>query len=137
MNVSIDDKSSKIIKAELTGRMTVNQWRASLEKVAELLKPGQVTPLLVDARTFAGFGSGEWDNFSFQVFQKEHDPMMGRMAIVADPKWEDRAMLFAGEGLRAIEIRFFPSADIDRARRWLVSPGTGSPGSQPTERDGR
>ena len=38
MHVSIDDKSSKIIKAELTGKMTVNQWRASLEEVAKLLK---------------------------------------------------------------------------------------------------
>jgi hypothetical protein len=126
MRVSIDQESPRIIRVELTGRMDAKQWRASLDEVAKLLQPGEVTPMLVSAIGFEGWGAGEWDDFSFQ---KQHDAQVGRMAVVADRKWEDRAMLFTGKGLRALEIEFFTPDDLPRALLWLTA-AAGSPITQ-------
>lgn len=121
MSVSIDQETPRIIRVELTGHMDPDQWRASLAEVANLLVPGAVTPLLIYAPTFEGWAAGEWDDFAFQYsFQKEHDPLIGRMAIIADKRWEDQAMLFAGQGFRALEIEFFTPGQLVRARRWLT-----------------
>jgi hypothetical protein len=46
------------------------------------------------------------------------------MAIVADAKWEDQALMFAGKGLRKIEIEFFTPAEMGRARQWLTAAGS-------------
>jgi hypothetical protein len=43
------------------------------------------------------------------------------MAIVADEKWQDRALPFAGKGLRRIDIDVFPPRQMSDARNWLTS----------------
>jgi hypothetical protein len=118
MLVSIDRESPRIIRVDLSGRMDAKQWRTAQEGVASLLKEGEITPLLVYAASFDGWGDGSWDDFSFQ---QQYDAQIGRLAIVADKRWEDRALLFTGKGLRRIEIEFFTPAEIDRARQWLTS----------------
>jgi hypothetical protein len=118
MLVSIDQESPRIIRVELSGRMDAKQWRAALDEVVKLLTPGEVTPLLVSAIGFEGWGAGDWDDLSLQ---RQRDAQVGRMAVVADRKWEDRAMLFAGKGLRGLEIEFFAPEEMPRARQWLAA----------------
>ena len=118
MLVSIDHGSPRVIKVELSGRMDAKQWRAALDEVENLLTPGEVTPLLISAIGFEGWGAGDWDDLSFQ---RNRDAQLGRMAVVADRKWEDRAMLFTGKGLRGLEIEFFTPEEMPRARQWLVA----------------
>jgi hypothetical protein len=56
------------------------------------------------------------------------------MAIVGDPHWKDLALMFAGKGLRSMEIEYFPTADADKARAWLASGRVGGSSRQGAER---
>jgi hypothetical protein len=118
MHVAIERESARVVKVQLSGSVTARQWHAAVMDIANMLKPDEQTGILVAAEGFEGWGAGEWDDLSFQ---RELDSKIGRMAIVAETKWEDLALMFAGKGLRRIEIEFFPPEQIARARQWLTS----------------
>jgi hypothetical protein len=114
----VERESARLITVRLSGRLTQRQWEAALQEIANLLKAGERSSLLVVAEDFEGWGAGDWDDMSFQ---RAHDEQIDRMAIVAEKKWEDQALMFCGKGLRGIEIEFFPPVEIARARQWAVS----------------
>ena len=118
MSVSVERESPDLIKLQVAGRVTSREWHAALGDVAKLLNPPGQTSVLVAAERFDGWEPGDWDNLSFQ---ENYDAQIGRLAIVAEPKWQDQVLMFAGKGLRKVEMEFFPSSDIQRARQWLAS----------------
>jgi len=118
MHVAIERETAQLVRVQLSGSITARVWHTAVADVEKMLKPGEQTGVLVAAEGFEGWGPGEWDDLSFQ---REFDSKIGRMAIVADKKWEDLALMFAGKGLRKIEIEFFTPDEIARARRWLAS----------------
>jgi hypothetical protein len=115
--VSVERDSPRLIKVRLSGRLDARQWRAAQEQMANLLRPGERASILVDGAAFEGWGRGDWQDLSFQ---SNFDPLIGRMAILAEKKWEAEALMFAGKGLRKIEIEFFTPAESARARQWLT-----------------
>jgi hypothetical protein len=117
----VHQESPGLIMVELAGRLAPQQWYAALDGVAKLLPEGKRTSILVSGERFEGWSAGKWDDFSFQ---HDNDSRIGRMAIVADAKWEDQALMFAGKGLRKIEIEFFRPAEMGRARQWLTAAGS-------------
>ena len=58
-----------------------------------------------------------WDDFDFLV---KYSGEIARVAVVAPPQWETRALGFAGAGVREAPVKFFTPDQIDEARRWLV-----------------
>jgi len=119
MHVAIERESPGLVKVQLSGCVSAREWHAAVADIAKMLKSGEQSGILVAAvEDFDGWGPGDWDDLSFQ---REFDAKIGRMAIVADKKWEDLALMFAGKGLRKIQIEFFPPAEISRARQWLAS----------------
>jgi hypothetical protein len=118
MQVTIERESPRLITIRVSGRLSPRAWRSVLQDVGKLLHAQERTSLLVLAEQFEGWESGDWDDMSFQ---QKHDEQIDRMAIVADKKWEDLALMFSGKGLRRIEIEFFAPAEVSQARRWLVS----------------
>ena len=44
-----------------------------------------------------------------------------RIAIVADRVWEDLALMFAGQGLRRVDVQFFGPSSEKQARQWLAA----------------
>jgi hypothetical protein len=118
---SVEQESPGLVKVIFTGRVGPKEWRAALGETAGLLPEGRRTSVLVSADGFEGWGAGDWDDSAFLSFQRDYDPRIGRMAIVADKKWEDQALMFAGKGLRKIEIEFFTPGEIEWARQWLRS----------------
>jgi hypothetical protein len=115
MQATIEKESPRVVRVQLAGKISAAEWSAALRRVAELLVPGEQMAVLVAADHFEGWEPGNWDDVSF----RKHDGDISRMAIVADKKWEDLALMFAGKGLRDIEIEFFTPAEIAKARRWL------------------
>jgi len=124
---TVGQESPGLVTVVLTGRVGPKQWGAALGEVAGLLPEGRRTSVLVSAEGFEGWGAGQWDDSYFSSFQREFDPRIGRMAIVADKKWEGQALMFAGKGLRKIEIEFFTLGEIESARQWLRSSPQGDP----------
>jgi hypothetical protein len=122
-HVAVERESPLLIKVRLAGRLNSRQWRAALEEMAGLLKPGERASILVDADAFEGWGRGDWQDLAFQ---SNHDPLIHRMAIIADRKWEAQALMFAGKGLRRIEIEFFTPEQTSQARQWLTPTPSGA-----------
>ena len=118
MQVSVEQESPGLVNVHLAGRVASQAWHAALADVAKLLNPGQRTSILLAAEGFEGWEPGDWDDLSFQ---REHDAHIARIAIVADQKWKDQMLMFAGQGLRKVDIRFFTPAETVQARQW-VSP---------------
>lgn len=120
---TVKQESPGLVTVDLSGRIGAEQWGAALDELATLLPEGRRTAILVSGDDFAGWGTGEWDDFDFR---HEYDPRISRIAIVADERWEDQALMFAGKGLRKVEIEFFTPDAIERARRWLAGAPQGA-----------
>ena len=117
MSVTVECESPQIITVRMRGKVSSEEWREELQKVAKHLDTLMSSSILVIAEDFAGFGQGDWTDLSFQL---AHDRQINRMAIVTDPKFEDEALLFAGKGLRRFEIQYFPPSQLAAARAWLL-----------------
>jgi hypothetical protein len=118
MQVSVEQESPNVIKVRLAGRVTAQEWHTALKDVAKLLTQEARASILLAAEGFEGWEPGNWDDLSFQ---KENDDRIGRIAIVADQKWKDQVLMFAGQGLRKVDIRFFTPPETAQARQWVVS----------------
>ena len=116
MRVSVKQEPGALITVELAGRLESRAWQAALKEVSKLLTSGQRAPILLLAEGFEGWEPGGWDDLSFQ---RDHDAHIARIAIVADLKWKDRVLMFTGQGLRDVDIRFFEPVEQGEARRWL------------------
>lgn len=118
MHVSVQRESPDVIRVDLSGRLSSREWHAALGEVSALLKPGESASLLVAAEGFEGWGPGNWEDLSFR---QKHDPQIDRIAIVTTERWQDEAVMFAGKGLRRVEIECFTPVEMPRAREWLAS----------------
>jgi hypothetical protein len=118
MQVSVEQESPRVIAVELAGRLTSQEWHATLKDVAKLLRPEERASILLAAQGFEGWEPGDWDDLSFQ---RENDERIARIAIVADQKWKDQVLMFAGQGLRKVDIRFFTPPETAQARQWVSS----------------
>jgi hypothetical protein len=119
MEVSVEEALG-VVQVHVAGRLTSQAWHAALKNVAKLLKPEQRTSILLAAEGFEGWEPGDWDDLSFQ---RENDARIARIAIVADKRWEEQVLMFAGQGLRKVDIKFFEPIETARAREWVSSGG--------------
>src|SRR5436190_3144787 len=102
MSVRWEQTPEHVIVVRISERLRASEWLAAQRSVSELVNQGACSSILVIAEKFGGFARGDWDDMSFQL---KRDSPISRIAIVADPKWEDRMLLFAGAGLRRFEIK--------------------------------
>jgi hypothetical protein len=66
---------------------------------------------------FSGWVGGEvWNDMTFFV---EHGDRIARIAIVGDPKWEARMLMFTGAGFRRAPVKYFAGERLDEAYAWL------------------
>jgi len=120
MSVSVEQGPASVVTVRVSGRLNSKQWLAAQQDVGKLMKDQSAVSLLVIAENFQGWEGTDWNDMTFQV---EHDDQIERMAIVAEKKWEDKVLLFAGQGIRKFEICYFPPPAIAEARTWLASAG--------------
>jgi hypothetical protein len=106
------------ITIRISGRLTHPELTEVQRSVGDLISKQGKSRLLVLVEDFEGTTKeGNWGDFSFQ---QEYDPMIEKIALVGDKKWEDMAYLFTGKGVRRVAIQYFPSADLAKARAWLL-----------------
>ena len=117
MSATVQTESPEVAAVRVTGVLSQADLLDAQRTVAGLLESRQTISLLVIADGFEGFEASGWSDMSFQ---QAHDHQIERMAIVAEQKWEDLALLFTGAGLRRVEIKCFPPASIAQARAWLA-----------------
>ena len=75
--------------------------------------------ILILTQNFQGWGAGgeDWGDLSFQ---DEHDPLIEKLAIVGEDRWEDLALMFVSKGLRRFPVEYFQPTELTRARAWLA-----------------
>jgi len=108
-----------IVTLRVSGRLTQAELRLAQQQTVSAVGPRGRFNILVLAEHFNGWEEGgQWEDFSFQ---ETHDARIGRMAIVAEERWRDLALLFTSSGLRPFPIEFFPAASLGAARAWLAA----------------
>jgi hypothetical protein len=107
-----------ILTVKITGRLTQMDLLTTQKAAADILRDHGESRLLFVAEDFKGWEQGaDWGDFSAQF---ELDRYAKRIAIVGDQRWKDLALLFAGKGVRRVDIEYFIPPDLDKARAWLA-----------------
>jgi hypothetical protein len=120
MSAEILDPAEGVLTIKITGKLRQSELATAQKKAAEILKKRGGSRVLVLAENFEGWEKGgDWGDLSGQA---QLDAHIDRMAIVAEKRWEDVALLFTGKGIRHVDIEYFSPTDLPRARSWLSSP---------------
>jgi hypothetical protein len=96
--------------------------KSELDQMQEVAKKaiereGKVR-ILVTLDNFLGWERGDdWGDISFDI---KHDKDIEKIAIVGDEKWRDLTLAFLAKPFRPMEIKYFDSSQIDRARSWIT-----------------
>ena len=122
MSASIESNTEGILTIKITGKLSQPELVGVRKAAAELIHKQDRTRLLIVAQKFQGWEKGgDWGDLSGQAAL---DPKVEKMAIVGEKKWEDFALIFAGQGVRRFPIQYFD--DPDAARAWLQKSGDDS-----------
>jgi len=119
MRAELIDVFQGIITVEINGHLTVQEFAAVQEAVADELMSLGSGKILILASRFTGWSKeAGWEDLSFQA---ANDPSIQRMALVADVRWVDLALMFTGKGIRPFPIEYFGTGHEADARAWLNS----------------
>jgi hypothetical protein len=117
MGATIQQEEGNLRVLRITGLLKKSEFDAALEAEARKWKPTTKVKVLVILEDFKGWERGaDWGDITFMV---GHDDQIEKMAIVAEPRWESEALIFAGKGFRKAEVKFFPANQVKLARAWL------------------
>jgi len=117
MSITIKENDNGVVMLSITGKLQQPDLVATQRALAAQLSGHGKAALLVDARCFEGWAKGgDWGDLDAQYAV---DPMIRRMAVVADPKWETLATSFTGKGIRRFPIEIFLPSDFARALAWV------------------
>lgn len=73
--------------------------------------------LVMVEEDFCGWvGDNVWNDMTFFV---EHGDRIDKIAIIGDPKWETRMLMFTGAGFRRAPVKFFAVNQLAQAHAWL------------------
>lgn len=73
--------------------------------------------LIVVEDDFCGWiGTEVWNDMTFFV---QHGDRIEKIAIVGNPKWETRMLMFTGAGFRRAPVKYFTHEQLAAARAWL------------------
>lgn len=119
MSAEIVDASEGVLTIKISEKLRQSELAAAQKTAAETLQKRGGSRLLVLAERFEGWEKGgDWGDLSGRA---QLDAQIERLAIVAEKRWEDAALMFAGKGVRHIDIEYFPPTELPKARAWLAS----------------
>jgi len=117
MSVRIEREESGLRVLRITGLLKKSEFDAALAAEANQWGPATRVKVLVILENFEGWERGaDWGDVTFFF---SHDHQIEKIAIVADPRWETGATVFAGTGLRQGQVKFFSENQLALARTWL------------------
>lgn len=111
-----DENGTWIVR--ISGALRKEELDAVQAAGTKVLGPGDEARLLVMvADDFRGWvGTEEWNDMSFFV---THGDRIVKIAIVGDPRWETKMLMFTGAGFRRAPVRYFAADELAAARHWL------------------
>ena len=74
--------------------------------------------LVMVEEDFCGWvGDEVWNDMTFFV---QHGDRIEKIAIVGNPKWESRMLMFTGAGFRRAPVKYFARERLAEAEDWLL-----------------
>jgi hypothetical protein len=118
MSISLQHESDNLYRVDLSGILRKKEFeRCEIALSDEMRRTGPVKLLFV-LKDFEGWETqAAWNDLTFYV---KHGGQIERIAIVADERWRNQALLFAAAGLRRAPVEFFSQDNLAGARTWLA-----------------
>lgn len=122
MGATIQQDKSGVWVVRITGALRKEEMDAIQAvgiKAAGLRaqNPEDVKLLVMVGEDFCGWVGGEvWNDMTFFV---HYGDRIAKIAIVGDPKWETRMLMFTGAGFRRAPVKYFAENRLAEARAWL------------------
>ena len=119
MPISSHPLVGQVHQITLSGLLTWSEYQAFLDRVEtqNAFASGKVN-ILIKLDNFLGLEPGEqWSDVSFFF---RHDKDIEKIAVVSDAHWQDSMQIFLFTDYRQAESRFFPEAELEQARAWLM-----------------
>ena len=117
MPATIQQEADGIWVLRVSGTLRKSELDAAQSVVSKAFAKSQSAKFLVMVENFQGWEKGgDWGDLAFFV---EHGDKIEKIALVADPKWKDNLLVFAGAGFRKGAVEFFPTAQHAQALAWL------------------
>ena len=118
MSATIEFEPNDICVLRFSGTLKQREFATEQNAIAREIDRGSKPRLLVIAQNFEGWERGaDWDDLDFMI---AYGGEIAKIAIVAEPQWEAKALAFAGAGVRRAPVKFFPPDQLTEARQWLT-----------------
>jgi stage II sporulation SpoAA-like protein len=118
MSATTDFENDGICVLRISGVLKQAEFAAQQAAIAKKIDEGVKPRLLAIAEDFQGWERGtDWNDLDFMF---KYGGEIARIAIVAEPEWEPKALAFAGAGVRRARVRFFYPDAEQQAREWLL-----------------
>jgi len=117
MSISIDHERENVYRVDVSGILRHKEFEDCGIALAEEMRRAGAVRLLFVLDAFEGWETqGAWNDLTFYV---KHGEQIERIAVVADERWRNQALLFAAAGLRRAPVEFFSRDNLAGARTWL------------------
>ncbi len=118
MGATIQRDSSGLWVVRVFGALRKEELDAVQAAGLEGMGPDESARVLIRVEEdFCGWvGTEVWNDMTFFV---QHGDRIEKIAIVGDPKWETRMLMFTGAGFRRAPVRYFAQGQLAEARAWL------------------
>jgi hypothetical protein len=111
----IDDHTHLL---RLSGTVRRTEFDDVQDPIAGDIDRGVNPRILAILENFEGWDpSLTWGALDFRYW---HSNDIAKIAIVGEPRWEQRALAFAGAGSRNAPVKFFPDSQLLEGRAWLA-----------------
>ena len=117
MAIQFTEKNGgKILEVRVSGKLAHEDYEHFVPEFERLIKQNGKIRVLFEMADFHGWeGSALRDDINFDL---EHFSDIERLAMVGDKKWEKGMSIFC-KPFTTAKIRYFDSAAIAEARKWL------------------
>ena len=117
MSIRLLPVSGSIVTMIITGQLK----QAELAKAQQLAedyidKSGKIQLLSVVENFKEWESGGDWDDLDFQL---AHGDDITRIAVVDEPRWEEKGLAFTGAGFRQTKIKNFSVGQETQTLAWL------------------
>jgi hypothetical protein len=117
MGAKIQPEEGNLTVLRITGLLRKAELDAVQKAEAGRWDPATRIKLLVIVEKFEGWERNvDWGDMTFFL---KHGNQIEKMAVVADPRWKDELLMFAGAGFRKAQVKFFSPGQLATARAWL------------------
>jgi SpoIIAA-like len=117
MSIALQHERENLYRVEMSGKLRKQEFERCEVELADAMKRVGPVRLLFVLKDFDGWeNQAAWNDLTFYV---KHGGQIERIAIVADERWRNQALLFAAAGLRRAPVEFFSHDHLAQARTWL------------------